>query len=112
VRARVRLDGRHINVGRGYDNDLILDDAYVDARHARIHVDANGTVEIEDLGSINGLVLAGGAGRVPRVAASPGTEVRLGRTILRFRDPAEPVPPALPDTMSGGAAGRLLDSPV
>lgn len=111
VRARVRLDELPLSVGRGYDNDLILDDAYVDARHARITVSADGTVEVEDLGSINGLVAVGGRERVPRVPAQPGTQVQLGRTILRFRDPAEPVPAALREPRPGGpAAERLLAS--
>jgi hypothetical protein len=111
IRARVRLDGSPLNIGRGYDNDLILDDAYVDARHARISVSADGTVEIEDLGSINGLMVVNGTGRAVRVAARPGTQVRLGRTILRFRDPEEPVPPALPERADAMRFGLLFGSP-
>ncbi|HEX2165923.1 MAG TPA: FHA domain-containing protein [Longimicrobiales bacterium] len=112
VKARVRLDGVPVHVGRGYDNDLILDDLYVDARHARITVSPDGVAEIEDLGSINGLVVVNGPGRVPRVDARPGTQVRVGRTILRFRDPAEPVPPALADLPRDTRAARAIASPA
>jgi hypothetical protein len=94
--TRHRLDTFPLTVGRGLANDLILDDPYVDARHARIAADESGALAIEDLGSVNGLVAGAGraAGRVPVI---PGAELRVGRTILRFRDPDEPVPPALRD---------------
>ena len=108
VKARLRLDGTPLSVGRGFDNDLILDDLYVDARHARISVGPDGEVEIEDLGSINGLVVVNEPGRVPLVHARAGTQVRMGRTILRFRDPAEPVPPALPDAIEINRIAQLL----
>lgn len=108
VKARLRLDGASMSVGRGFDNDLILDDLYVDARHARISVSPDGEVEIEDLGSINGLVVVNEPGRVPRVSARAGTQVRIGRTILRFRDPSEPVPAALPEAACDNRIERLL----
>lgn len=92
-----RLGDRPVTVGRGLANDLILDDPYVDARHARIGVDESGTPLIEDLGSVNGLVandvrLSGG------VPVLPGTEIRVGHTMLRFRDADEPVAAALVDS--------------
>ena len=92
-----RLGDRPVTVGRGLANDLILDDPYVDARHARIRVDESGTPLIEDLGSVNGLVaddvrLSGG------VSVCPGTEIRVGHTMLRFRDADEPVAAALVDS--------------
>jgi len=110
VRTRVRLDALPLTVGRGYANDLILDDPYVDGRHARIGLDDAGALVVEDLGSLNGLSTPGGADRATRVAAAPGAEVRLGRTILRFRDPEEEVPPALPDT--GEEVDRRVPPPT
>lgn len=100
VRTRVSVASVPLTIGRALDNDLILDDAYVDARHARIRVNDDGQYEIEDLGTINGLVRVGERHRSERISAGPGTQVRIGRTVLRFRDPAEQVPPALRD---GGA---------
>ena len=98
VRLRRRLDEGPVTLGRGYDNDIVLDDAYADARHARIVSDETGALVIEDLGSVNALVGPGpGGARQTRVAVSPGVEVRVGRTRLRFRDPDTPLPPALPD---------------
>jgi len=112
VLSRVRIGDRPLTVGRAFDNDVILDDMYVDARHARIHVAEDGSVEIEDLGSINGLVQLQGKERMPRLAVQPGTQVQLGRTILRFRDPDEPVPPALTERAAAGLPVHgLLDKP-
>ena len=91
-----RLGDAPVTVGRGLANDLILDDPYVDARHARIAMDDSGAPLIEDLGSVNGLIAdhARVSGRVP---LRPGAEVRVGRTMLRFRDSEEPVSPAIAD---------------
>lgn len=105
-----RLGDRPVTVGRGLANDLILDDPYVDARHARIGLDESGAALIEDLGSVNGLIandrrLAGG------VPVLPGTEIRVGRTMLRFRDADEPVPAALVD-MPPPAPARIVTDDV
>ncbi|HEU0077323.1 MAG TPA: FHA domain-containing protein [Longimicrobiaceae bacterium] len=96
VRTRLWLESLPLTVGRGFANDLVLDDPYVDARHARIAADETGALVVEDLGSLNGLATPGSPHRAARLVAGPGTEVRVGRTLLRFRDPDEAVPPALP----------------
>ena len=36
VVARVRIVGEEAIIGRGYDNDVIVDDPYVAARHLRV----------------------------------------------------------------------------
>jgi hypothetical protein len=95
VRTRVRLDTLPLTLGRALDNDLVLDDPYVDARHARIVADDTGALVIQDLGSINGLVATGSTERRPNIAVRHGEELRAGRTILRFRDSERPLPPAL-----------------
>ena len=94
VITRQRLDGRAISVGRALGNDVILDDPYVDARHARIAPDETGAWSIADLGSVNGL-FANGTRADAAVPVQAGTEVRVGRTLLRFRDTEEAVAPAL-----------------
>lgn len=99
VRARQRLGTEPLTIGRGYDNDVILDDPYVDAAHARIEVDEAGAAVIEDLGSVNGLVAPDGTHQ-SRWAVRPGTELRIGRTRLRVQDSTAPLPPALPDARS------------
>jgi hypothetical protein len=97
MRTRVRLEALPLRIGRGLDNDLILDDPYVDARHAQITHGVSGGVIVEDLGSTNGIVVGRGPERAASVAVVPGTELRIGRTVLRFRDSAEVVAAALVD---------------
>src|SRR5687767_5337518 len=96
ARSWHRLGDAPVTVGRGLANDVILDDPYVDGRHARIAIDESGTPLIEDLGSVNGLIAdySKVSGRVP---VRPGAEIRVGRTMLRFRDSDEPVSPAIVD---------------
>ena len=119
VRARVRLDRFPATVGRAYSSDVILDDPYADARHLRLDWDpARGAVVAEDLGSVNGtseLLPAGGGDRAVtrRTALRPGAELRVGRTVLRFCDPDQPVPAALPDrhraeAVAAAASGTWL----
>jgi hypothetical protein len=111
VRARLRLDTPAFTLGRGYGNDLILDDPYVDARHARITRTAEGAWQIEDLGSLNGLIAlrpeSSSATHQVSVPVQPGTQVRVGRTTLRFRDPDEPVAAALPDVTEPASRAGL-----
>lgn len=94
VRQRLAVGDGPVTIGRALDNGLVLDDLHVDAHHARIERLEDGTLVLADLGSVNGL--GTGRGRAPRVAVGHGTTVTIGRTVLRFRDAAAPVPPALP----------------
>jgi len=102
VRSRTRLTSFPATAGRGYDSHIMLDDPYVDARHLRFVEAADGRVVAEDAGSVNGTWLLGrrtaaADERVERAPLAPGTELRIGRTVLRVRLPDEPVPPALVD---------------
>jgi pSer/pThr/pTyr-binding forkhead associated (FHA) protein len=94
-----RLGDLPLTVGRGLTNDLILEDPYVDPHHARISLDEAGAPAIEDLGSVNGLV-ANDSRHRGRLSLQPGSEVRVGRTTLRFHDPDEAVAPALADEVA------------
>ncbi len=91
-----RLETLPITIGRSLSSDIILDDPYIDARHASICVSESGVVTIGDLGSLNG-IRRNGTRESGNVVAEPGTEVRIGRTTLRFRDLDEVVAPALAD---------------
>lgn len=94
--TRRRLDGATLVLGRALSSDIVLDDPYVDARHARIGLDDFGALVIEDLGSVNG-VISDEKGLQATLRLHAGTSVRIGRTTLRIRDEDEPVPPALVD---------------
>jgi hypothetical protein len=106
-----------IRLGRGYDNDYIVDDAYASPHHAVIELDADGQLVLRDLGSRNGVVCKGR--RLERVVLTGDLVVRLGHTSLRVRAADHPVAPELADrTMHAwegalpGLAGVLLTGAV
>jgi hypothetical protein len=96
VVTRQRFETLPVTIGRGYDNDVVLDDAHTAPRHAVLEQDADGGLVLRDAGSQNGIVLHGR--RQPSVALDGTTIVRLGHTRLRVRDAAFPVEPELTDT--------------
>ena len=67
-------------VGRATDSDLVLADALVSKRHARIEVGAE--IEVVDLGSANGIEVDGTP--VPRLHVAEPVQVTLGDTVLRI----------------------------
>ncbi len=91
VFARHRLDRLPAVIGRAYDGDVILDDPYICARHARLSRDESGALLLDDLGSVNG------TGSGDGMALAPDGTVRLGRTTIRIRQPGDPVAPTLRD---------------
>jgi hypothetical protein len=102
-----------IRLGRGYDNDYILDDDYVAPRHAVIEAGEDGALVLRDLGTRNGVVKDGK--RMTSLAITGDTVIRLGHTTLRVRGADYPVPAELVDrTMHGwegvlpGLVGMLL----
>ncbi|MEO8561880.1 MAG: FHA domain-containing protein [bacterium] len=98
-----RLDALPLTIGRSLSNDIVLDDPYLDARHARIMSGSDGRLEVEDLGSVNGLIAHGVRASGP-LDISAGGEIRAGRTTLRFRDAEEALPPALRDDQIASSA--------
>ena len=83
VQHRHGVSGLPIRLGRGYDNDFILDDVHTAAHHALVELDADGQLCITDLGSRNGLVFQGK--RQTHLLINGNSVVRLGQTNLRIR---------------------------
>jgi hypothetical protein len=98
VQTRARLETFPARIGRGYGNDVILDDPYADAEHLRVMPDENGGWVAEDAGSVNGTFA--GKARTARIPVRAGLELRVGHTLIRFQDPAQAVRPAIVDTKS------------
>ncbi len=105
VLHRHQIDRLPIRLGRGYDNDYIVDDAYSAARHAVIEDDGKGGLLLRDLGSKNGVIHRGK--RAASVAMTGDTVVRLGHTTLRVRAANFPVPPEQLDRTRHGWEGAL-----
>jgi len=87
ITSRVRMPGPEVRVGRGYDNDIIIDDPYVAAQHLRIFRDEAGQLVAEDLGTANGTFLDGGKSRLARIVLDGKQPIRIGHTYLRVREP-------------------------
>ena len=96
VLHRHRVDKLPITIGRGYNNDFILDDAHTAATHAVVELAEDGALVMRDLGSQNGIVVHGK--RQASVPINGTTVVRLGHTRLRVRDAAFPVEAEVTDT--------------
>jgi hypothetical protein len=92
VAARYRLTGAAINIGRGYENDVIVDDPYVADQHLRLCRDEAGHVVAENLGG--GLFLGRGTHSHARLVVDGNQSIRIGHTYLRVREAHHPVPPA------------------
>lgn len=115
-RGRVRLRTRLVPaepetiIGRAPRNDVVLDDPYVDPRHLRIVATDDNGWRFTDLGSVNGVWLGHSGIRQFDGVITPGLELKIGRSMLRFVSPDAPVAPALLDpTHRGGIAHRLLE---
>jgi hypothetical protein len=92
VAARVRVAGEEACIGRGYDNDVVVDDPHVAARHVRIFRDEAGRLVAEDAGSKNGMFFDGGSAREARIVVDAERPIRIGHTYLRVREASYAVP--------------------
>jgi hypothetical protein len=105
VLHRHQVAGLPIRIGRGYDNDFIVDDAHAAPHHARIDAGDDGALVLRDLGSRNGVVHLGR--RTASLVLSGDTVVRIGHTTLRVRGADYPVAPELVDRTRHGWEGTL-----
>jgi hypothetical protein len=92
VAARHRFTGPEVRIGRGYDNDVIVDDLYVAIQHVRVFRDNDGRLVAEDIGSANGMFLDRDKARQTRIVIDGGRPIRIGHTYLRIREAGHAVP--------------------
>ena len=100
VQRRQRFDRFPVTIGRAYTNDVILVDRQVSPEHLIVRQTEQGLV-IEDGDSLNGLFPQGSRRPVRSLALSPGTELRIGHTRLRFCTPDQPVAATIPRAAGG-----------
>ena len=84
VQTRHKFASLPIRIGRGYTNDIILDDDQVAAEHAQIELSENGMLSLRDLGSRNGIKIKDK--RFTQLHINGNTIARLGQTQIRVRD--------------------------
>lgn len=77
--------GATVSIGRGPGNDLAIDNTTVSQRHARIHFDDAGGIELEDLGSHNG-TWVDGRSLTSRTSIEVGQLVRLGSSMVSIQE--------------------------
>ena len=85
---RFRFGAERISIGRGTDNDVVLNDAGVSRAHARIEKRGAAWVLI-DRGSANGTELNGAALAVA-ATLQDGDRIRLGKVTFEFRTGSDP----------------------
>ncbi|HEB60107.1 MAG TPA: FHA domain-containing protein [Gammaproteobacteria bacterium] len=110
VRAFHRVEKFPCTLGRGYDNDIILDDRYVAAHHLRLDFDEQGRLFATDLDSENGLYAVHPLKRVDSLWLKSGSRLRIGHTEVQVYFPDHPVPEAILERGKPGIAMLLLTS--
>lgn len=93
VLARHRCAGPEVRIGRGYGNDVLVDDPFVAVEHLSVTRDRLGRLIAQDLGSVNGTFLDRATERADRVVVDGDRRLRIGHTYLRIRDAAQALPP-------------------
>ncbi len=93
--SRQRIVAAAVSVGRGYDNDLVIDDLFVAPAQLRIAFDEEGALWLEDLGSPNGTFDVIRQANVKRLLVGDEASVRIGHTGVRVRRASFEVPAAL-----------------
>lgn len=86
-------------VGRGPDNNIVINDENVSRKHLQILQDDNGNVSVVDVGSTNGTYV-NGVRITSETRLSPGDTLRIGNTALpwqtyfsKAQTPMPPLPP-------------------
>ncbi len=95
VLHRHQVNQLPIRLGRGYDNEFIIDDAHAAASHAVIESDDSGQLRMRDLGSQNGVIYKGKRHQLLDITGD--TVVRIGHTNIRVRGADFPVAPEMVD---------------
>lgn len=72
-------------IGRGYNADVMVDDAHLAPAHVRIEPGEDGRYTVRDLGSVNGMALAADGVRVTATRIGPDDVLVAGQTQLRVR---------------------------
>ena len=103
VLHRHQVDTLPIRLGRGYDNDFIIDDAFAAPRHAVIEAAEDGQLVLRDLGTKNGVIVKGK--RHSTLPVDGDTVMRIGHTTLRVRAADYEVEPELLDRTRHGWEG-------
>lgn len=87
-----------LRIGRAYDNDVILDDAYAAAHHGLVEENQLDELILKDLETLNGIRHQ--HQRERDFVVDGNKAYQLGRTRLRIRRDTHPLAPELADTIN------------
>jgi hypothetical protein len=112
VQARHKLDRLPVTVGRGYGNDIILDDPKVSAEHLRLERREDGAVVLRDVGSVNGTFRVDPWAPLKEdLVLTPDARVSVGDTVLRFRPRSFVVEDTVVNEAPAAPQERLFERP-
>ncbi len=111
VHARHRLERFPVTVGRGYTNDIILDDPKVSASHLRVERTGDGKLVVRDVGSHNGTFRVEPWTRLAELELVDDARVAVGDTVLRFRGRSHPVEDTRVTAIPLAPRGRVFERP-
>jgi hypothetical protein len=89
------VDAFPLRIGRAPDNDIIVADPFVSPHHLTIEESDSGWI-VTDQGSTNGTFVGRGMSITGPRELGPGSQIQIGRTLLRLYSSSQEVPPALP----------------
>ncbi|MFG2823602.1 FtsK/SpoIIIE domain-containing protein [Kitasatospora sp. NPDC048365] len=102
-----RLHGEEVRIGRSSEADVPLDDPDVSRLHLSLHLAADGTVTVRDLGSTNGTVLDDRFLRDGSAELADGALVRIGESTLQLTRPKIGENSGSPRTAAPDGEGHL-----
>jgi hypothetical protein len=105
---RFELDRRQVNIGRGSENDIVVECASVSGRHAEM-VRVEGGYEVRDLGSTNGIKLGGKREEV--IAMKSDMTIHLGDVAFHFLLSDEEIA-ALANERTGEESPVIRENPL
>ena len=75
-----------INIGRGFNNDIIINDQYISKNHLNFDVSEDGNWVIKDLDSLNGVMFNGNNISQKTFKLNSGDQITIGDSIISFFD--------------------------
>ncbi|MEW6681975.1 MAG: FHA domain-containing protein [Nitrospirota bacterium] len=88
---RFELTAGTVSLGRGEDNDIVIEDPAISRRHLVFRQEPDG-VTVEDCGSRNGTVFNGAP--LKKATLTHGAELHIGECLIRFLGSAAPAEPS------------------
>ena len=90
-----KFSAEKITIGRGFDNDLVLQDPHVCAHHAVLQSNADGEILLRDLGSVNGTFTKDHTPVENSCVLESGDVFYLGKSKIRLYRPEHAVPSSI-----------------